>query len=185
MTNGDGALDQTACENLIHILRSATNDSWSSFCGIEVPPPETYEGTEAQRDWMSLILIVGKDVRISHASFFAGKELKRVQEHFGMASHAFGHAHVMKEFSNCVAGKIKTILSSFEIDTEISLPLGTIAINDLVFFRGTEVTTNFWLSKLPDGNVVHQTKHHIRNADKLREAHYSPSVDESSSISFL
>jgi CheY-specific phosphatase CheX len=112
---------------------------------------ETIEGYDRRvhGNWMAIILVSGKDVRITFKVHFNIKDIKKILE----GSFAKPYSEIeddlatdfVKEFCNLTAGYIKQIFEKYELKSGISLPIVTRGFDD-IFYRptNTDEVADLW-----------------------------------------
>ncbi|MBF0440552.1 MAG: hypothetical protein HQK54_01485 [Oligoflexales bacterium] len=161
-------MNQEVANKLKAVIRDSVKHTLEYFGGIhEVTDRDYNSSSKIDKDWMSLILLVGEDIKMSYITFFCESDIVRLVETIGAGTEEFAHAHVMREFSNCVAGRVKQVLGVANIITTISLPLCTSKINDIIFFKGSDFIEDSWIDEWNGGTLINRSKCQVINWDKF------------------
>jgi hypothetical protein len=153
------------------IIREATEFTIKTYCATEPIASKDFNISNLSKDWMSLVLVVGDKIKVSHMVFFSLPDVEAMvaKANLGSKDNNATYTHYMKEFSNTTGGKIKQLLALNNVDTNISLPLCTRTCRDIHFFRGNELFEHSWLIETEVGTFVNLIRCQLIDVENLTE----------------
>lgn len=129
-------------QNIIDVIRGSALARFqihSGDSGAVISMVEDSYKREVHGNWMGLILVSGKEVRVTFKTYFNLKDVKVIlASMLDKAPEDISKdlaIDFIKEFSNLTAGYVKQILEEHEtpVDTGISLPIVTKGFDDLFY----------------------------------------------------
>ncbi|MBF0442558.1 MAG: hypothetical protein HQK54_11685 [Oligoflexales bacterium] len=164
-------MQQPVRDNLIKVIRQVTNHAIQQYCKIEPVSVQPLMRDSIDKDWMSIVLVSGEEIRMSYVIYFSNADVGMILEK-RMPKEArlkMAYAHYMKEYCNIVGGKIKHVLGINGINVKISLPLCTRTCKDMFFFRGSEVLEDYWMVETAFGCFMNQMRVQVIDETNLIE----------------
>jgi CheY-specific phosphatase CheX len=164
----------------------------SHACSSEASISETIEGyaRRVHGNWMAIILVSGKDLRITFKVHFNIKDVKKILE----ASFAKPYNEIeddlatdfVKEFCNLTAGYIKQIFEKYELKSGISLPIVTRGFDD-IFYKPTnsDEVADLWKLDVAGVSLLCTPHFNIFNSDNIPTFNLDDSFDDEGDIEFL
>jgi CheY-specific phosphatase CheX len=185
-------------QNIIDVIRGSALARFHSHSGdseaVITMLDDSY-AREVHGNWMGLILVSGKEVRVTFKTYFNIKDVRIIlasmlgKEPSDMSKELA--IDFMKEFSNLTAGFIKKILEENEnpIDTGISLPIVTKGFDDLFYkaINAKEIQ-DFWAIDVQGVRFYCSPCINIFNENKLKSVLMpvlSDDDDDDGDIDFL
>jgi hypothetical protein len=139
---------------------------------------------------MAIILVSGKDLRITFKVHFNIKDVKKILE----VSFAKPYSEIeddlatdfVKEFCNLTAGYIKQIFEKYELKSGISLPIVTRGFDD-IFYKPTnsDEVADLWKLDVAGVSLLCTPHFNIFNSDNIPTFNLDDSFDDEGDIEFL
>jgi CheY-specific phosphatase CheX len=157
----------------------------SHACSSEASISETIEGyaRRVHGNWMAIILVSGKDLRITFKVHFNIKDVKKILE----VSFAKPYSEIeddlatdfVKEFCNLTAGYIKQIFEKYELKSGISLPIVTRGFDD-IFYKPTnpDEIADLWKLDVAGVSLLCTPHFNIFNSSNIPTFNLDDSFDD-------